>query len=497
MKPCLVSERGVTRGQTHVLDRPSVEAGRDLSCRIWLADDSLRSRHAEFMRRQDRWFVRALDEFAHIKVNGLDVREAALSAGDLVELGENVALRFGWAGAGHGAGRRVLAVAVGTLALAAGAYIGFFRGASDRPEAPPPSAAPASDTPAVSDIEALSRRLEQEVPEAPVLAPPEPSRPPALPGGVVELPGTSVVHDELSAALEHVNALLAEGRNDVALARAAALTAAHPNALPAWAALAQAEENTRNLPGAQDAWREILLRTDSGPWYDRATREISRLTSRQMNFSPPPVPMPQVELPEAPPIPPEALRTSLVMPSPPVVPPAEANIRSPGKEAPPPLGAPPSSVAARPPAAGSAAVSSEQTAKPSSARPRTRPVIKIRDVQMRRFPPGDTPKDQRMLDVRLTRTPGSSWIHPERVSISVEFFDRRADGAIIPSQAETSPSPLTLPPGTWPGDEVPFSFSYSLKANGSGSPAYHGYRVRLDYDGLFQDSVSKPESLGP
>ena len=209
--------------------------------------------------------------------------------------------------AGHGAGRRVLAVAVGTLALAAGAYIGFFRGASDRPEAPPPSAAPASDTPAVSDIEALSRRLEQEVPEAPVLAPPEPSRPPALPGGVVELPGTSVVHDELSAALEHVNALLAEGRNDVALARAAALTAAHPNALPAWAALAQAEENTRNLPGAQDAWREILLRTDSGPWYDRATREISRLTSRQMNFSPPPVPMTQVELPEAPPIPPDEL----------------------------------------------------------------------------------------------------------------------------------------------------------------------------------------------
>ncbi|MBP7274950.1 MAG: FHA domain-containing protein [Kiritimatiellae bacterium] len=495
MKPRLVIERGDTRGHSHILDRPSVEVGRELSCRIWLPDASLRPRHAEFQRREKRWFVRALEEFARVKVNGLEVREAALSEGDLVELGDEVAVRFERA-SGAGAMRWALWIGAGALALAAAAYFGYFRRAADRPEASPPSAAPIPKVPAISDIEALSRRLEEKVPETPVLKPPDPDRPDPLPGGVSELPGTSVVHDELSSALEQVNRLLAEGQGDVARARAAALTSAYPNALPVWAALAQAEETSRNLPAAQDAWLEVLRRTDEGYWYDHATREISRLTNRQMNFTPPSIPAPMIELPEAPPIPPEALRTSLIMPAPPAVPPLVVGVS--------PTNAVPSAPEA-PVTAGSAAVpstpkapraASAQTEPVPATRARTRPVVKIRDVQMRRFPPGESPGDQRMLDVCLTRTPGSSWIHPERVSISVEFFDQLADGSIRPSQAKTSPSPITLSPGAWPGDEAPFSFSYSLRENKRAPAAYHGYRVRLFYDGVFQDAVSKPESLG-
>ncbi len=496
MKPCLVIERGESRGTVRRLDRRSLVAGRDLSCGLWLPDASLRPRHAEFMLHEGHWFVRALEEHAHLKINGMSAREAALAPGDRVDLGDDVTLRFELRASARG----IPWLVVGTvLVILAGAvWLGHGRGRSGARK--PPASAPISgtapqaaepDARAVSEMEALSRRLEQSVPEASGVRVANAETPGAGPGGgIPQSTGLSTVHDELTTALAAVKSLIAEGNNELAVTRAQALLHANPDALPAWAALAEAEEAASHLPGAEAAWRQILLRSDTGSWYERAVLEMSRLTTRQMQAAPPEIPAPVTDFPEEPPIPPEAIRAPLVVKN------QLESMPSPRAEEP---SAPPSVPTAAAPGEPPAPASRPAVAAPPKVQPAQRiyrPVVRITNVQMRRFPPGDRAGEQRVLEVQLERASDAKWIRPDHVRVAVEFFDQSPGGAPVLTRAKTSPSPLTLASSAWNNMNATATFSYQSDASSPGAP-YYGYRVRVFYDTMLQDSDSKPDTLGP
>lgn len=508
MKPCLVIERGDSRGVVRRLDRNSVVGGRDLSCGLWLPDASLRPRHAEFMLREGHWFVRALDEHAQLKINGMSAREAALAPGDRVDLGDDVTLRFELRSFSRGI--PWLAVGIILVILAGGLLLRHRGGRAGAKGSSTPAPITANrtapqarepDARAVSEMEALSRRLEQSVPETPGMKAPESESSAAGPsGGVPESTGISKVHDELTTALAAVKSLIAEGNSGLAVTRAEALLHANPNALPAWAALAEAEEAAAHLPGAEAAWRQILLRSDSGSWYERAAQEMSRLTTLQMQAAPPEIPSPVTEFPEEPPIPPEVLQAPLVaktqlesVPAPQlaepaakaVTPPAAARIVPPGAQVP-----------AAPPAPPAPATGPAVTAPPKvqSQQRIYRPVVRIANVHMRRFPPSDRVGEQRVLEVQLERASDAKWIHPDHVRVAVEFFDQVPGGSPILTRAKTSPSPVTLASNAWNNLNASATFSYQSDAASSGAQ-YFGYRVQVFYDTMLQDSDSKPDAL--
>lgn len=502
MKPCLVIERGESRGAVRRLDRRSTVAGRDLSCGLWLPDASLRPRHAEFTLREGRWFVRALEEHAPLRINGLAAREAALSPGDQVDLGDEVSLRFEL----RASSRRMLGWSLGIAGAACLAvFLLWHRGGSPAgrpPAAPAPitptdaaSRSPEPMAPGISEMEALSRKLEQSVPETPgvVIAEDEPSTAPSG-GGIPESTGISLVHDGLTSALASVHSLISEGKKELAVTRAHALLQANPDALPAWAALAEAQEAAANVAGAEEAWRQILLRSDNGFWYDRAAREVSRLTDMQMGSAPPEIPTPVTDFPEEPAIPPEVLQAPLVtrsqLESMPAPQPAEqaASPVSSKVNAPPAAQVPPAAPAPQP-----------ATATPPKAQPHQRifkPVVRIANVQMRRFPPGDHAGEQRILEVKLERASDAKWIRPDHVRVAVEFFDQTPGGAPAATRAKTSPSPVNLSADAWANGSASVNFSYQSDAASSGAP-YYGYRVQVFYGNMLQDSDSKPDTLNP
>lgn len=82
--------RGGTPGTTYPLRGRRMVAGRRSDCEIHLEDPTVSREHAAFVRRGDDWWVVDLGSTNGVRVNGTDVGEGAISAGDRIELGEAV-----------------------------------------------------------------------------------------------------------------------------------------------------------------------------------------------------------------------------------------------------------------------------------------------------------------------------------------------------------------------------------------------------------------------
>lgn len=75
------------------LEAPLARIGRSSTCEVHIADASVSRRHAEILRRDDRFFIHDLGSHNGTRVNGAEVHASVeIAPGDCVEVG-NVALR--------------------------------------------------------------------------------------------------------------------------------------------------------------------------------------------------------------------------------------------------------------------------------------------------------------------------------------------------------------------------------------------------------------------
>ncbi len=93
MRAVLTGKSGPVYGQTIPLDRDEVTIGRGTGNTIAIADRSVSREHCVLKVEGDRIAVRDLESYNGTFVNGLRVREASLSDGDELTVGE-VAFRF-------------------------------------------------------------------------------------------------------------------------------------------------------------------------------------------------------------------------------------------------------------------------------------------------------------------------------------------------------------------------------------------------------------------
>jgi hypothetical protein len=519
MRAFLSIEYGEARGEIRRLERRSVTAGRDLSCAVWLPDDSIRPRHAEFFVRDGRWFVRVMEPTAPLRVNNLPTSESALDDGDRILLGD-VEMQFRVRGGLPRAAWVVIAVGVG---VAGAAGIGWWR-ARTRTDAPTPDAGTAPgrpaptrpDTPpADADVTEISRRLEEAMTnrverletERPLPTTALPAAPPL--SAEPEVPrGQAEAHGDLALALAEVRALTERGEISAARARVDALRQAHPNSLPVLAEWARLEERAGHIDGAESTWKNILAQAVQGEWYNRAAQELSRLALLQIHTAPPPVPAIAPNIPDFNRGLPADFRPGVTppsilgpMPFAPILPPPTTPTPPPPPTAPLTPRIPESPTPARP-APGGAPEPPPLVVRPPAPVPeptppaRPRPVVRIGSVNLRRMPPGPDAEDTRLLEVQLERADGAEWIRPDKVVIEAVFFDAPAGGAPRPTQAFTGASRVTLDARAWTSIPATATFSYSIP-RGSNAGPFHGYRVRVYYDGQPQDAQAKPEALGP
>jgi pSer/pThr/pTyr-binding forkhead associated (FHA) protein len=83
----LVVKRGPNAGSTFLLDKEVTTAGRSPESDVFLDDITVSRRHAEFVRREDGFFVRDLGSLNGTYVNRERVEETKLASGDEVQLG--------------------------------------------------------------------------------------------------------------------------------------------------------------------------------------------------------------------------------------------------------------------------------------------------------------------------------------------------------------------------------------------------------------------------
>ena len=546
---------GSLKGTRRDIQRRTVTLGSDLSCEIWLSDEQVAPRHAQLEVRAEGIFVRALAPDAPVRMGGLETSEARVSDGDVIEIGpvrveyhaEHRALARRWA--------RALAMlaAGGGLAAAGVLYLRehpLTGGTEEEPvPAPavlsPPAPAPSlQEPPALRQMEGLARHMEQ-APASPTAAPPVPGLPPET--AIVTEAGDVALHNRLEA----IRLDIQEGRLSEAEAGLAAMEKEMPACLPVFVERARLFEKRGRVDMAERHWAYVLEKAASGPFYDLAALELSRIAAQQIGEAPPPTPTLTVRAPEAPPEPPriDILKPgggAAAIPAPEAPPIIVARVTPPASAAPPPtpapaVAAPPSPPAApprpspavtfttRPPAwASSAAPVSPAPAAPvpaiartpvprsstsataavasiarrpaglASARPA--PVLRVLDVEQRRFPVSSDAHEMRTLVVKVAPLPNAPWARPERTTVEVRFFDAEGEtGQPFPSRALVPRDPFHLPPGDWSADEPrSVTATYTVPANASSRPSntrYYGYRVRVFYDGVLQADVCKPTTL--
>jgi pSer/pThr/pTyr-binding forkhead associated (FHA) protein len=84
----LLVKRGPNAGSTFLLDEDATPAGRNPDSAVFLDDITVSRQHAIIERRQDgSWFVRDVGSLNGTYVNGEQVEETKLAAGDEVQIG--------------------------------------------------------------------------------------------------------------------------------------------------------------------------------------------------------------------------------------------------------------------------------------------------------------------------------------------------------------------------------------------------------------------------
>lgn len=134
-----------------------------------------------------------------------------------------------------------------------------------------------------------------------------------------------------------------------------------------------------------------------------------------------------------------------------------------------------------------------------------RPVLRLGEVSHGRFPASDRFDEMRMLRIELEPVGPRTALDPEAVRLEVQFFDRLASGAIVPSKAVITHSTVE-PLGTWNDGKpraitvvyvIPLGQRMAEHRRLGAASKYYGYAIRLFYRGQPQATVSKPSDLKP
>lgn len=517
MQAVLQIRQGRLKGESRVIHRRHITLGRDLSCVLWMPDESLLPRHAELFLHEGKWFVRALAPEAAITVNGQTVAESVLSDGDTLTLGE-VSLQWNLRK------RRIpLGIAM-ALFLLAGGLVALIRTCGNTPgtpEVPAPSTAPLAvatnrESTELTTMELLSQRLESTVSSNPVVKI-------ETPHGNIRAAGSDLL-DGADAAISSdpavigptlgiVRGLIEKGHTDEALKKLDALQKVHTTSLQLWIEHARIHEKLGRYADAEIGWKMVLRLSGEGPLYDQAAMELSRLAQLEMGTAPPETKFAPVELPDAPPPLPDipVLADTLSLEPPPTPPDlpvvtvptngiSRAQVTLPAPSPPKPA-----RVATTAPAAV-APKPAESPVKKAAQLPsmRLKPLVMIQSGKISRFPSGPA-EDMRILTVTLSRPPESRWIRMELITVEAQFFDCTDNSdRPFPTRALTGSSPTHLPPQSFSnGGDATVTFSYTVlagqrerdRAKGYSPAHFFGYRIRLYYDGQLQDELSKPDFL--
>jgi multidrug efflux pump subunit AcrA (membrane-fusion protein) len=141
---------------------------------------------------------------------------------------------------------------------------------------------------------------------------------------------------------------------------------------------------------------------------------------------------------------------------------------------------------------------------PSRPASETRPAgrIRISSVDMEKFQQNDQFDEMRLL--RITLKSREKNLDPADMRIEVTFFDELKDTReVIPTRAVAPGDPLR-PDGETRGKQphyvtaaylVPKGFRAEEETNFGSSGKYHGYLVRLLYQGQLQDERARPKAL--
>ena len=83
----LLVKRGPNAGSTFLLDNDVTTCGRTVESDVFLDDVTVSRKHAEFQRREGSFFVKDVGSLNGTYVNGEQVEETKLAAGDEVQVG--------------------------------------------------------------------------------------------------------------------------------------------------------------------------------------------------------------------------------------------------------------------------------------------------------------------------------------------------------------------------------------------------------------------------
>jgi tetratricopeptide (TPR) repeat protein len=124
------------------------------------------------------------------------------------------------------------------------------------------------------------------------------------------------------------------------------------------------------------------------------------------------------------------------------------------------------------------------------------PVARIGDIRQRRFPATDDYDEMRIFDIPVEPARPGAELDDRNVRVEVWFFDAESGtGRVLPSRAIGPSGPLV--PETENGASSVTATYVVPKGFRHGQPSehFHGYVVRLYYDGELQDVSARPRTL--
>jgi tetratricopeptide (TPR) repeat protein len=430
----LIMLNGPDKGRRITVTEDVVSVGRDASCTVVIDDGEAAKRHAEFSHRNDGLLVRDLGTMSKTLVNQREVREAHLKHGDLVEIGRTRFLVQAAVEAevsGEGRGRHRKQV---RIALAASVMLALIAGAYAL---------------YLADWEHVAEPVEPE-PVAAAVAPPAPAVPP--------------VTDEIESLrkdLEHITHTvkeLADRQSQAAVAAQAGAPVPEPGIDGQIRFQAQRwleDARAMILEGRLDEADELLHRAEvADPGFLPVYVERAALYERRGMVKDAIEQWSRV------------LRQSTETPEY-----AQA-------------------------LAERARLGVEQEKSTAASDP----LVKIGDVRQRRFPGTDDYDEMRIFDITVVPADPGLALDDALLRLEVWFFDaEQGTGRIMPTRALAPTGPLGPEPVRGAPVERTVTATYVVprgqRPGGGQGESFHGYVLRLYYEGVLQDVSAKPQDL--
>ncbi len=458
------------RRNEHITITPTpMTIGRAATCEIRLNDPEIAMNHAEIVHKPDGLHIRDLGSMNRLLINHKEVRDTYPNHGDVLEIGHTRALIQAYVQAEvqgeededeKAERRKSWLIASGLIIFVVGLL--FFIPRCERHITAPrvyEGTTEASDF-YLEETKSKSKRASAQSRKTAQPATPEPAvatTPAKQPSAAVPPPPkTETAPVQTDPVLSNSVPVNIPGTNTPPPAPPE--TAPQPKPAPAPAAPQtpppqQHADKPHRTPKPNPSSELILA----------AQKELEEATRALHGNKPAAPPAPTTSPPAAP------QRTPLTPPAASTTPPAPAN-----------------------------ATPTDPTAKPPAPLP-SGSVIKIINTDMIKFPETDKFQEMRLLTIHLAAKEAERELNPDAVRVEVVFAEKNpTTGQINPALPGGTPADLTVQ-GKWPGTEqktVVASYIVPVSPTTTNYLSqYHGYIIRVYYQGALQDELSQPKDL--